>query len=30
MTLFDKFQKAEEELSRERGAFSLFALFETW
>ncbi len=28
MTLFDKFQKAEEELSRERGAFSLFALFE--
>jgi len=28
MTLFDKFQEAEEELSRERGAFSLFALFE--
>ena len=28
MTLFDKFQQAEGELSRERGAFSLFGLFE--
>lgn len=28
MTLFDKFQQAEEELSREHGAFSLFGLFE--
>ena len=28
MTLFDKFQKAEEELSREHGRFSLFGLFE--
>ncbi len=28
MTLFDKFQRAEGELSREWGAFSLFALFE--
>lgn len=28
MTLFNKFQQAEEELSREHGAFSLFGLFE--
>jgi len=28
MTLFDKFQQAEEELSREHGRFSLFGLFE--
>ncbi len=28
MTLFDKFQQAEKELSREHGAFSLFGLFE--
>ena len=28
MTLFDKLQEAEKELSRERGTFTLFGLFE--